>query len=40
VIDVIFRAGKKWGSFDAGEPGSANYGDTDIRIATHDRNPM
>jgi len=40
VIDVIFKSEKYWGSFDVGEWGSAEDGDVDMRIATHDCNPL
>ena len=37
VIYMVFRSEKNWGSFDAGECGSADDGDADMRTATHDR---
>jgi len=36
----VFRSGKNWGSFDVGELGSADNGDADMRIMTHDRSHM
>jgi len=40
VIDVVFRSEKYWGSFDVSERGSADDGDADMRIVTHDRSPL
>ena len=35
VIDVIFRSGKYWASFDIGEWESFDDDEADMRIATH-----
>jgi len=40
VIDVVFRYGKYWASFDVGVRESADDGEADIRIETHDRSPL
>ena len=40
VIDVIFRSGKYWASFDVDEWASANDGETHMRITTHGRSPL
>ena len=40
VIDLVFRCRKHWVSFDIGEWKSADDGEANMKIATHDRSPL
>ena len=40
MFDVVFRLGKHWASFNAGEQGSTDDGEVKMRIATYDRRSL